>query len=446
MAEKIKIGKHHTIDKYCLRFIFFIFNVILSINFVSGSSQGKTWVIVIDPGHGGRDPGAIGSRCKEKDINLAIALKTGAYIEKYLNNVKVVYTRNRDSTVDLYDRPVIANRNHADLFVSIHANKTGSTTVTGAETYIMGLAKDKESLDVAMKENEVMLLEEDYSSKYQGFDPKSQESYIMFTVMMDVYHKQSINLASKLQNQFTERVSRKDRGVKQAGFWVLFNTAMPSVLVETGFLSNPEEEKFLISEAGQDFMASAIFRACRTYLEEVNSRSVVAAKLAKEDGAENKDATHETKKENTALAVNTAKKNSGKNNDNKSHQNITPADSNANAVNTAGEIRKDSVMYASADPFSFPAETKTSGIYFMVQVASSVTPIPVSPRNFKGMTDISEIFSQKWYKYVSGKFTDYSEALQYKTKIREKFPQAFIIAVKENQVIPLQDALNQKMK
>jgi N-acetylmuramoyl-L-alanine amidase len=442
MTEKIKNGKHHTIDNYSLNFIFFILSVILSTSLVSGSSQGKTWVIVIDPGHGGRDPGAIGSICREKDINLAIALKTGAYLEKNLSNVKVVYTRNSDKTVDLYERPIIANRNKADLFVSIHANKTGSKTVAGAETYVMGLAKDKESLDVAMKENEVMLLEkedDDYSSKYQGFDPKSQESYIMFTVMMDVYHKQSISIASKLQTQFTERVSRKDRGVKQAGFWVLFNTAMPSVLVETGFLSNPEEEKFLVSETGQDYLASAIFRACRGYLEEINSRSVVTANLVKEDASDNKDNAPEEKKEIPEVTKTVIKNDAPKPDKNSD-------DSTREIMYEAGIVTKDTILYASANTPAPSADIELPSIFFMVQVASSVTPIPISPANFKGVNDISEIFSQKWYKYVSGKFTDYSEALKYKNKMREKFPQAFIIALKENQVIPLQEALNQKMK
>jgi N-acetylmuramoyl-L-alanine amidase len=442
MIEKIKNGKHYTIDKCSLKFIFFLFSVICSINFVSGSSEGKTWVIVIDPGHGGRDPGAIGTMCKEKDINLAIALKTGAYLEKYLNNVKVFYTRNSDSTVDLYDRPEIANRKKADLFVSIHANKTASKSVAGAETYIMGIAKDKESLDVAMKENEVMLSEDNYSSKYQGFDPKSQESYIMFTVMMDVYHKQSISLASKLQTQFTERLSRKDRGVKQAGFWVLFNTAMPSVLVETGFLSNPEEEKFLVSETGQDYMASAIFRACRAYLEEVNSRSVVAARLVKDDIEDNNVAYSEQKQE-IAVASKTVIKD---NNKLKPGQKITSEDSTKETKFTATEERKDSTINSAPDTPSPASGNDLQNIYFMVQVASSVTPIPILPSNFKGVDNISEIHLQKWYKYVSGKFDDYSEALKYKNKMREKFPQAFIIALKENQVIPIQDALNEKMK
>ena len=161
------------------------------------------------------------------------------------------------------DRPEIANKNKADLFISIHANWAKNKNVSGPETYIMGLAKDEDNLAVAMKENEVILLEEDYSTKYQGFDPKSPESYIIFTLTQNVYQKQSADLAMKVQTQFKERANRNDRGVRQAGFWVLFNTSMPSVLIETGFITNATEENYLNSEQGQDYLASAIYRACQ---------------------------------------------------------------------------------------------------------------------------------------------------------------------------------------
>ncbi|MGE5421279.1 MAG: N-acetylmuramoyl-L-alanine amidase family protein, partial [Chloroflexota bacterium] len=282
MTAVFKNGKLHTINIYSIKNILLIL-ITLFFAPLSGFSQENQWVIVIDPGHGGKDPGAIGSFSKEKDINLAIALKTGSYIEQNIKNVKVVYTRKEDKTVDLRDRPVIANNNKADLFISIHTNQTNTRTVMGAETFIMGLTHDKENLAVAMKENEVMLLEDDYSAaKYQGYDPKSPESNILFTLMQNGYQKQSTTLASKIQTQFTEKVNRKDRGVKQAGFWVLFNTAMPSVLVETGFISNAAEEKFLNSEQGQDYLASAIFRACKEYVDEISSRSIAISDIKKD--------------------------------------------------------------------------------------------------------------------------------------------------------------------
>lgn len=384
MTAEFKNGKLHTICIYSIKIILSLLSFITFTVTSNASDQEKQWVIVIDPGHGGRDPGALGSFSKEKDINLAIALKTGKYIEQNIKNVKVVYTRKEDKTVNLRDRPIIANNNKADLFISIHTNQTATKTVMGTETFIMGLTRDKENLAVAMKENEVMLLEDDYSTKYQGFDPKSPESYIMFSLMQNVYQKQSTNLASKIQTQFTEKVNRKDRGVKQAGFWVLFNTAMPSVLVETGFISNPAEEKFLNSVQGQDYLASAIFRACRDFLDEISSRSIVLS-----------------------------------------------------------DLKKDTTLLASIEPVpAAPSEEIT----FMVQISSSATKTEIKPSNFRGITDVYELPSQGRYKYVTGKFTEYEDAVRRRKELKGIYPDAFVIAVKNDQVIPLQQALNQKKK
>src|SRR5450759_569725 len=259
MSTGIKNGKHHTINIYKAIIVFSFIAGSIVTSSATGGKTGKVRVIVIDAGHGGKDSGARGSMSWEKDINLAIALKTGEYIEKYIKNATVRYTRKDDSTVDLRDRPKIANKVNADLFISIHTNSTSSRKVMGAETWVMGYAKDQANLEVAMTENSAMLREDDYSTKYEDFDPKSSESYIMFTTVQKVFQKQSEDLASKIQTQFRERVNRFDRDVKQAGFWVLYNTKMPSVLVENGFITNPVEEMYLNSKEGQDYLASAIF-------------------------------------------------------------------------------------------------------------------------------------------------------------------------------------------
>ncbi|MCB9028751.1 MAG: N-acetylmuramoyl-L-alanine amidase, partial [Bacteroidales bacterium] len=230
------------------------------------------WVVVIDAGHGGRDPGAVGSRSREKNINLAVALKTGNYIKKYLNDVKVVYTRDDDTFIGLAERAEIANRHKADLFISIHSNAMTDKRFTGAETYVLGQTMDEANLQVAMKENSVITFEKDYETKYEGFDPNSVESYIIFSLMQNTYLKQSTEFATLIQDQFRDRVGRRDRGVRQAGFQVLWRTTMPSVLVELGFVTNPEEEKFLLSELGQDYLASAIFRAFRDYKQVIDNR------------------------------------------------------------------------------------------------------------------------------------------------------------------------------
>lgn len=383
MCTVYKNGKHYTIYIYSIALLLFFTN-----NYIYASpgpkSDGK-WVIVLDPGHGGRDPGALGSFSQEKNINLSIALKTGEYLKKNLRNVKVVYTRDDDSTVDLLDRPQIANRNKADLFISIHANWAKNKNVSGAETYIMGLAKDEDNLAVAMKENEVILLEDDYSTRYQGFDPKSPESYIIFTLMQNVYQKQSADLAMKIQNQFKERANRNDRGVRQAGFWVLFNTTMPAVLIETGFITNAAEEKYLNSDEGQEYLASAIFRACRDYINDI---------------------------------------------DNMSNFGVTDKEVSGEKIPVADK----------------PVARADDGIVFMVQVASASMRTEVSPDNFKGLSDIVEIHAQERYKYATGRFAEYADAVKYRRKIEEIYPDAFVIALKDNKILPLQQALDLKKK
>jgi N-acetylmuramoyl-L-alanine amidase len=234
-----------------------------------------------------------------------------------------------------------------------------------------------------MKENEVILLEDDFSTKYEGFDPKSPESYIMFTVMQNTYREQSLYLATNIQNQFRNRAGRVDLGVKQAGFLVLYMTSMPSVLIETGFLTNPEEEKYLNSKEGQDYLASAIYRAVRDYINEID------------------------KKTNTSRSA---------------------EENNASL--------QPSVASEGGAPDARPR--------FMVQIATSASKRPLTPANFNGLQDVSEIESDNQFKYAAGSFENYSLAAEYRKKIESLYPDAFIIAVRNNKIVPLQDALNPK--
>jgi N-acetylmuramoyl-L-alanine amidase len=230
----------------------------------------KVDVVVIDAGHGGKDHGTSGKVMKEKDVALKIALKLGSYIEKNLPGVKVIYTRKDDKYLSLDERADIANKNKADLFICIHANANPNTRAFGTETYVMGLHKDEGNLSVAKRENSVILLDENYHERYEGFD-NSPESYILFTLTQSAFQTSSLSFAQKVEDQFKKRVGRVSRGVKQAGFLVLWRTAMPSVLIETGFLSNSPEEKFLAGEEGQDLIASGIYRAFKDYKIEVES-------------------------------------------------------------------------------------------------------------------------------------------------------------------------------
>ena len=227
--------------------------------------------IVIDAGHGGKDPGTSGSISREKDVALDIALELGGIINKYMPDVEVIYTRDDDSYPELHERASLANKEGADLFISIHANWVANPRVRGTETYVMGAHVSDENLKVAMRENSVINLEENANENYDGFDPNSPESYILFSLAQNAYVNNSILLAQNVEKQFRERAGRRSRGVKRAGFIVLWRTSMPSILVETGYLSNEREEQELNDELVQTYIASGIYRAFRDYKAKIES-------------------------------------------------------------------------------------------------------------------------------------------------------------------------------
>lgn len=284
--------------------------------------------VVIDAGHGGKDPGNLGTgryKAKEKDIALEVALTVGGYIQAQYPEIKVIYTRSTDVFIGLDERANIANKADADIFISIHCNAFKNPESNGVETYALGLHRNQENLEVAMKENSAIYMEDDYKTKYEGFDPNSPESIIALTIMQSAYLQQSLAISSYIQEQFKTRVGRKDRGVKQAGFLVLRKTTMPSILIELGFLTNKAEEDFLNSDEGKAYMASAIFRGFREYKDmvedplpgaaveptQVKDAPVVNTKeeeRAKLKEAEDKKKAEETKKLEDAKKAEEAKK------------------------------------------------------------------------------------------------------------------------------------------
>jgi len=227
--------------------------------------------IVIDAGHGGKDPGCHGKNTQEADIALSVALELGRVITENMPGVKVVYTRKKDEFIELHDRAAIANKHKADLFISLHCN-SGPTTISGTETYTMGLHTAEGNLEVAKRENAVILKEENYKSKYEGFDPNSPQGHILFSLYQNAHIENSLALASKIENQFQARLGRPSRGVKQAGLLVLWKTSMPSVLVEIGFLTNAKEEKYLNNKTNQVYIASGIYRALKEYKADIETR------------------------------------------------------------------------------------------------------------------------------------------------------------------------------
>ncbi len=342
---------------------------------------GKFKTVVLDAGHGGKDPGAVGKDVKEKDIVLAVTLKVGEYLKREMPDLQVVYTRTTDVFVPLDERADMANKAKADLFVSIHANAISNPRIYGAETFVLGLHRSEENLEVAKKENSVIILEEDYTTKYEGFDPTSPESYIIFELMQNVYLDQSISAASIIQEQFETRVGRRNRGVKQAGFLVLRKTAMPGVLVELGFLSNRTEEKFMASEEGQIYLASAIFRSIRDYKIRFEARNNLY--LTRQEEAPGPEA--------------------------------------------------DALPLPDATADFMPEEV----VEFRIQIASSSRQIAESEGPFRLFGDVWSYKDGHMYKYTTGLSSSYDQISQLLSEVRKVIPDSFIIAFKDGERVPV---------
>jgi N-acetylmuramoyl-L-alanine amidase len=372
----------------------------------------KEWVVVIDAGHGGKDPGTIGSASREKNIALAVALKTGKYIKESQGNVKVIYTRDNDTFLGLDERSEVANRNKADIFISIHANGIDDKRPAGSETWVLGQSMDEANLKLAMKENSVITFEKDYQTKYEGYDPNSVESFIIFSLMQNTYLKQSTEFASMIQDQFRERAGRKDRGVKQAGFVVLWRSTMPSVLVELGFLSNPEEEKYLMSEKGQDYLASAIFRAFRDYKHTIDTHSGVTAKSTVVSAAVPSVVAKDT---------------------------VKPAATIMKTAAASAPAPAPAVKETAAKPATLPDE-----IFFMVQIAAMPNSVDARKYEFRGIETVTMLDAGERIKYGAGHFRDYEDAMNYRRTLTSSFPDAFVIAVREGKIIPLKEAIESK--
>ena len=272
---------------------------------VKEKTNSKIRTIVIDPGHGGHDPGNLGTgryKTTEKHIALAISLKLGAYITDAFPEIEIIYTRKtNEDFLELRERTQLANNNNADLFISVHCDAFTNPDAYGAGVYVMGMSKLKANMDIAMKENAVIYLENDYKENYDGFDPNSPESYIIFSLTQNTHLGQSLHIAEEIEEQFSTRANRKSRGVKQAPFYVISRVNMPSILIECGFLTNPKEEDFLHSEKGQDYLASAIFRAFSSYKENFEGVSL-EKEIVKPIAVEKEETTKilQTKKELSA--------------------------------------------------------------------------------------------------------------------------------------------------
>ena len=347
----------------------------------------KQFTLVIDAGHGGKDVGAVGRKAQEKTINLKVALAFGKLVEEKCPEVKVIYTRKTDKFLSLKERASIANSNHADLFVSIHTNAVArGRKVYGTETFTLGMARADENLEVAKRENSVITYEEDYAQTYAGFDPNSAESYIIFEFMQDRYMEQSVDLARCIQNQYTSHAGRQNKGVKQAGFLVLRETSMPSVLTELGFISTPEEEKYLNSERGQRQLAQSLYNGFVTYYKKVTKQvavPLIAQEVQPEASAE--------------------------------------------------------VVMAPATDVAKPATPDAKPVY-KVQIFTSPTKVKSTDSRLKNVKQADYYKDGKTYKYTSGSSTDYNTINNLRRQLSKRFKGCFVVAFLDGKRIDLNEA------
>jgi N-acetylmuramoyl-L-alanine amidase len=367
--------------------VFLLAALVLFSSAATWAQSSKIKTVVIDAGHGGHDPGCHGAQNNEKEVCLSMALKLGALIKERYPDIKIIYTRSTDVFVELAERANIANRNNADLFICIHAN-AGSTTAYGSETYVLGLHRTDAQQKVAERENASIALEDDKGAKYRSYD-LTPDGIIALQFQLAVFHRQSILFAEMIQKEF-KRIGRYDRGVKQAGFLVLYKTTMPSVLIETAFLPNPTEEKLIGTAEGQQKMAQSMFQAFVNYKNATEGKTVVGGTTAQQN-----------------------------NNDTRPAESSPPK------------------------PVEIPKETvKEQGLVFKVQIETSNKAISTKSSHFKGL-EIFEYQDNTLFKYCAGSFAnDLQGAKNYKNELVQMgFANAFVVAFLDGERISIEKAL-----
>ncbi len=371
----------------------------LALPFCCIKVEAQNFVVVIDPGHGGRDPGAIGRKGREKDINLSVALKLGNMIQNNCKDVKVLYTRKSDTFVALDKRAQIANDAKADLFISIHTNSVAKgRTVRGTETYTLGLHRTDDNLEVAKKENSVILIESNHEQRYAGFNPNSSESYIIFEFLQDKNMENSVQLATYIQKHFKSTAKRIDKGVHQAGFLVLRETTMPGVLVELGYISTPDEENYLLSDNGRTQLAKSIYQAFVNYRNK--------------------------------------------------HTNITgqgyPTDIPETIIEEPIPVQQPAKKQTSTTKQTKNTNVKSSNKpIFKLQILASEKKLSAGNKQFKGLSPVNFYQEKGLYKYTYGETTDYNKIVRIKKQIAPKFKGAFIVAFKNGKKMDVNQAIKE---
>ena len=391
--------------------------LLLVLNVFSASNR---FTLVIDAGHGGHDAGALGSMSKEKDINLSVALAFGKYVERNQPDVKVVYTRKTDVFIPLKERANIANRAGADLFISVHTNALPAGKIArGFETYTLGMHRAKDNLDVAMRENSVISMEKGYQQTYQGFDPRSSESYIIFEFIQGKNMERSVELARLIQRSVCVGANRPNKGVHQAGFLVLRETSMPGCLIELGFITTPDEEALLNTASRVDDIARSIYQAFAQYKDKYDKGVSVPYRPTGDDATDVPSIVPSDFKEDKASVV------------------AKPTTRAAVRTAPASKVKEKATSVAKQ-----PRQVQDEPV-FKVQVLTSSRVLRAGDSHFKGETEIDSYQENGMVKYTIGASANYNEIYRLRKSLLEKFPEAFIIAFKNGEKYDVSQAIRE---
>lgn len=409
-----------------------LFLIMFCLFALASVSAKDKFTVVIDPGHGGKDVGAVGAISNEKSINLNIALALGNLIERNLSDVKVIYTRKTDVFISLKGRAEIANRAKADLFISVHTNSVPPTKTPpqGFQVYTLGMHRAKDNLDVAMRENSVISLEKGYEKTYQGFDPNSSESYIMFEILQSANMEKSVELARLIQRSVCSKANRNDKGVHQAGFLVLRETSMPSCLIELGFITSNEEEQFLNSSRGIDLMARGIYEAFVEYKNIYDGKVTIPYRPSTKNQLpiENVLGRLSNNAKTPAEQVEMPKR----------IKVVTQP--RTTQTPTVRSQRHRQERQTSLD------EASASIPLFKIQIFAINRELSFDSELFKGYKNISFEVDGSLYKYMIGANEDYYEILRLKEELKQEFPEAFVVAFKNGQRVNTGEAVKEFVK
>ena len=388
----------------------------------------KRFTLVIDAGHGGHDAGALGAKSKEKNINLNVALAFGRYVERNMPDVRVIYTRTTDVFIPLHDRANIANKANADLFISVHTNALPAGKIArGFETYSLGMHRAKDNLDVAMRENSVISMEKGYQQTYQGFDPKSSESYIIFEFIQGKNMERSVEIARSIQNSVCQNANRPDKGVHQAGFLVLRETSMPSCLIELGFITTPDEENLLNDESRIDDIAKAIYEGFAKYKNKYDKRVTIPYRSQASEGNDIPSIVPDSYKRPERKSTPMRK------------QVVETAPARKQNVDTA-PARKQTVAPVKKQT---PASVKSDAPIFKVQILVSSRVLRKGDAHFRGEENYDSYQESGMVKYTIGASANYNEIYQLRKSLLDKFPEAFIIAFKNGKKYDVNQAIRE---